>query len=1048
MQTSSVFVEPIQQAQERLEDLLRQYQAKDPFAPVTVIVPTPFAGLHLRRDIGRRGLVNVRFMVLARLAELLGAPRLAAQEKRPLKPLIRFAEVRRAARGAGGQLEPFRAHPSFHASLHRTFRELRNVEKNRLAALKQRGGITGETVRLFERFRAATESYYDPETLAHEAADVVKGQQTTALDALGQLIAYLPHDLKPGEQRLLEALHGAGNCATVLGITGEGKIDRELLAGAPGAEDLSSPPDAATRGPHASGLLVTSDIREEVRSVAREIAAAAHAGTPFQRMAVLYWQQEPYAPLVAEQFAIAGIPTAGPPAGRLAATAAGRTVKGIVDLAGGDLPREEIMRWLTSCPAKAGRTGHSPARWDAVSRDAGVIAGIEQWRDRLARYAAAQEQAGEERNEEPSEAERTLVAESISEARALRGFILRLHDDLAQAGSCRTWPQLVAWAENLVEHYLDKASLPLDEQENLEKLEGALQELAALSGDEDLTLEDFRAALDESLKRSAAISGALGEGVFVGPVGSAVGMRFDRAYLLGMVEGLVPSRPSEDPLLPEQDRELAGLPPRLGAAAERYDYLAAASTAHATVLTFPRSNNIAQRVQRPSQWLLEEASLLYGSRVYPSMLTSPDDLASLRAQPWFTEVPSAQAGISALSASQPADVHDYDLHRLWHWRDVGRRIGRHHLAAPETVLARALAMHRARRSAGLTVWDGDLSHARAASGRIGLSSSEVFSPTRLETWARCPFNYFLANVLGIAAPQQPEEITTISARERGSLVHTTLERFIRAVQAQDAVPAPDQPWSDEQRHLLGEIATEVLQDAEQRGVTGKDLLWKVTRQELRNDLDRFLEEDAKLRKRYGVSPHLVEPAFGSVRHRPDSSQTQESVEWSSAKRGAIRFRGYIDRIDLSPDGNIALVLDYKTGKTDDYKNMDKDPVQSGKRLQLPVYGLAARQLLDDGVDVQVAYWFVSSEGNFKTRPSRKAAPLEEMLDPFEDAVDIISDGIGKGFFPANPGKDSENCRFCEFKNLCPTRRERHWRQKRRDDRLAAYAALADGEATT
>ena len=50
--------------------------------------------------------------------------------------------------------------------------------------------------------------------------------------------------------------------------------------------------------------------------------------------------------------------------------------------------------------------------------------------------------------------------------------------------------------------------------------------------------------------------------------------------------------------------------------------------------------------------------------------------------------------------------------------------------------------------------------------------------------------------------------------------------------------------------------------------------------------------------------------------------------------------------------------------------------------------------------------------------------------------------------PANPGKDSENCRFCDFKNLCPTRRERHWRQKRRDDRLAAYAALADGEATT
>ena len=139
MQDSTVFIEPIRQAQERLEDLLRQYQADDPFAPVTVVVPTPFAGLHLRRDIGRRGLVNVRFMVLARLAELLGAPQLAAAGQRPLKPLIEFAEVRRAAGAAAGAFEPFRAHPSFHAALRRTFRELRYAAPDTLDALERQG---------------------------------------------------------------------------------------------------------------------------------------------------------------------------------------------------------------------------------------------------------------------------------------------------------------------------------------------------------------------------------------------------------------------------------------------------------------------------------------------------------------------------------------------------------------------------------------------------------------------------------------------------------------------------------------------------------------------------------------------------------------------------------------------------------------------------------------------------------------------------------------------------------------------------------------------
>ena len=107
MQQSPPYVEHIEQAQERLERLLSEYQAEDRFAPVIVVVPTTYAGLYLRRDIGRRGLVNVRFLPLARVAELLGASSLAANGQRPLKPPIEFAAVRRAAGEAAGELEPF-----------------------------------------------------------------------------------------------------------------------------------------------------------------------------------------------------------------------------------------------------------------------------------------------------------------------------------------------------------------------------------------------------------------------------------------------------------------------------------------------------------------------------------------------------------------------------------------------------------------------------------------------------------------------------------------------------------------------------------------------------------------------------------------------------------------------------------------------------------------------------------------------------------------------------------------------------------------------------
>ena len=1046
MKGSALYVERIELAQERLEHLLGECQAEDHLASVTVVIPSTYAALHLRRDIGRRGLVNVRFMVFPRLAELLGAPSLAAKGQRPLKPLIESAAIRRAAGEASGRLEPFRNHPSFHSSLRTTFRDLRLGDPNALAALERRGEMPSEIVRLYSLFRRFTEPYYDREALADAAADAVAGGDTAALSELGPVIVYLLRDLTPGEKRLVDSLRTAWSCSTVLGITGDEEADEEVLASAaPSGTRLPKPEEMSTLPCRESSLLITSDTREEVRSVVRAIASAAHAGTPFHRMAVLYWQREPYASLIAEQFSMANVPTAGPTAGRLDSTPVGRMVKGMVDLAGGDLPRDDVTRWLTSCPVRSRTANFRPSSWDAISRDAGVVGGLEQWSERLARHAGRQERAANDQSDDIPEAKLLRIRQTASEAWALRAFMLRLHDDLKPPTDGSAWRDFVEWVDGLTKRYMDTASLPRIERDNFEKIQVGLRELEGLDDVEDgTTLDGFRVALDEALGGTAAREGAFGEGVFVGTVENAVGLRFGKVYLMGMVEGLVPPRVRDDPLLPDNDREQAGLPLRRGTAAERYEYLAAASAGRATVLTFARGDNAAQREQHPSRWFLEEASRLNGSSVYPSILSSPAVLASLREHPWFEVVASAQESIKGVSKSQPADLHDYDLHYLWRWCRSGKPVAKHHLAASEIVLARALRMERARNARMLTVWDGDLSAASSSSGRIGLSNRDLFSPTRLETWATCPYRYFLSHVLGIAAPEQPEEIATISPLDRGSLIHSVLERFVKAAMEQGTISHHDRPWTDNHRRLLVTIAEDEFRDAEQRGVTGKSLLWDIAQAEILGDLSRFLEEDFKLREKQGVSPHSAESAFGTSRHQPDNTPAQAAVEWSSAETGTIRFRGVIDRIDVSPSGDAALVLDYKTGGTTEYSNMDKDPVRRGTRLQLPVYGLAARQLLGDWVDVKAAYWFVSTRGNFKTRP-QKPAPLDEMLEPFAEAVGTITDGIGKGLFPAYPGKSNANCTYCDFKNLCPTRREWRWRQKRRDGRLAAYAAMAEGE---
>ncbi len=1049
MQESAVYAERVEQAQERLERLLQEYQAKDRMAPVTVVVPTVYAALHLRRDIGRRGLVNVQFIMLPRLAELLGAPTLAAQSLRPLKPLIESAAVRRAASEASGQLQQFRYHPSFHAGLRSTFRDLRVGTPDSLKVLEGRGEIQGEIVRLYSVFRGLTEPYYDREALAEAAADSIEAGDTTALSDLGPVIAYLLSDLTPGERRLFGALRSAWSCSTVLGVTSDEEANEAVLASVMprAAKSLPVPGELRGRPRSASSLLMTSDTREEVRSVVRAVASAAHAGTSFNRMAVLYWQREPYASLIAEQFALAGVPIAGPSAGTLGSTPVGRTVKGILDLAGGELPREEVTRWFTSCPVRSAKTDFKPSRWDAISRDAGIVSGIDQWSDRLKFYADRQRRSASNQSEDLADAKRQRMEQTAREAWALRSFVLRLHEDITPPQDGSTWGEFAGWADKLIGRYMETASLPSVERDNLESLRAGLHEMESLDDIEDnATLDGFRLALDEALGRPAAREGAFGEGVFVGSVRNAIGLRFDKVLLVGMVEGLTPPRVRDDPLAPDDDRKRAGLPLRSSTAAERYRYLAAASAGYATVLTFARSDNAAQREHRPSRWFLEEASRLNGSTVYPSMLYSPNELASLRKQPWFNVVASAQEGLRGVAGSQPADLHDYDLFRLWQWRRSHKRLGDHHLAKSEKAFARALLMDQARNGRTLTIWDGDLSASSSSSGRIGLSNLEFFSPTRLETWAVCPYRYFLSNVLGIAAPEQPEETATISALERGSLVHSILERFVRAAQEQGTVPAPHLPWTEEQAKMLMTIAEEEFQNAEQLGVTGKPFLWEISRSKILSDLERFLEEDNKLRRNHNVSPHLAESSFGSSSLRHDNAPALSPVEWPGADTGTLRFRGVIDRVDVSELGDEALVLDYKTGGFSGYEKMDADPVKGGSRLQLPVYGLAARQLLGDQVEVKVAYWFVSSKGNFRTRPV-KPAPLDEMLEPFTDAVKTITGGIRKGLFPANPGNDGKggNCKYCDFKDLCPTRRVQHWRKKRSDARLADYAAMVGEE---
>ena len=1025
-------------------------------APVTVVSPSRYASLALRQELGDKGFINVRFIQMPVLAELLGGAALAAKGKKPLTSTLHSISLRQVLSQTTGLLQPVRLHARTQSSVRSAFRRLRHFDEGELADLAAIGGVASEVVSLYHRHRQAlADEWFDSEDLANEAAEAVRKGEAAALDDLGHIIVFLPRPFSPGEIALAVALASIQRCTIILGVTGDEQGDK-LIGDLQGrlepvlgeAVPVAGPVPPATTPQEAIHLHMAPSSHAELRWVIRQIVAEAGTGsTPFHRMAVLYRVENPYGTLIRDELAISGIPMAGPGRDLLADTPAGRTLLGLLDLPANDFRRDEVMEWLTGCSVKpAGSSPHdfSPSRWDAISRQAGIVGGPEQWRERLSNYArSAREQAERgERDGSISEARATAMQDNATSALALRDFVLDLAEALTPPTDGSAWTTFCEWQSNLLKDYLARPSAGIggDDLDDFDReVERVLQLLEEVKSADFLggaaTVDEFRQVVRDALQAPQGHLGPTGRGVFVSSFANTAGMRFDKVWLVGMIEGAVPPALRPDPLLPQGDLTGRGslTPAQRRMAEERYDYLAALATAPRRTLSYPIAESASRRAAHPSRWFLEQASELAGRPIHSG------DLPSLAEEPWLSVTKSAEDALDGLVDDGLADLLDYRLDRLVRWKKAGNPIVVHPLAVGGS-LARAANMGRARRSRRFTEYDGNLEQAAAGSSFGQLLERQPISPTRLEAWATCPFRYFLGNVLWLGALETPEDTTRITPLERGKLIHKILEDFI--VQSRDAglVPPPGQPWTEADNHRLMQIAEREFEAARARGVTGKPLLWELEKQNIRDDLGTFLVAEAGIREQIKTGEIRVEAPFGWGDGSPDVLD----------EAAGLRFRGLIDRVDISADGKSVLVMDYKTGSPRPYAGLEEDSIDHGKRLQLGIYSLAAQRMAPNATDVKAAYWLTSGRGEFRFAPrDRFDINDSDTAGRFRDGVTTVVEGIRSGVFPANPGEMGRygfiNCQYCDFDSLCPSRRGYIWETKKSDDSAAIYRQLAEGD---
>ena len=961
---------------DELSQALVEAKGGDALAPVTLVAPSHYAAVAARRGLtlARRGaahpgIANVAFTTVDGLVQLLGAPELARQGLRRASAAVEREALRLVAAEAEGPWPALAAHHGTLTALDRAFAELRRAAVADIETLAAQRTRPGDVARLLLALRRRLHDHGFADVLdLRSAARHVAGSGALSADppaatGIGPLLLVEPPPMAPTEAELVQ-----------------------LLSTRLGCHRMTAPSEA-----RADEIRACADPAEEARAAVRVVVAGLESGIPLWRHALLHPPGSSYARLLHQELEAAGIAAGGPAARPLDRSLAARALLGLLSLSGGDLPRDAVLSWIASTPLTTG-PGERPvaaSRWDALSADAGVVRGLGQWQVRLGRLAARRE------------ADR-------AEAEALLDFV----EDLAArsrppAGSWTDWSR---WAAGLLDHFLgrdDTTRLPEEQRMALDQVRQAVTGLAALdavSGRPDL--DTFGQAVRVELGRRSLDTGHLGPGdvgggVFVGPVALGRGIRFDTVVVVGMADAVMPGTSEDDAMLPDEARRRDATGALRPLAQRRDELLGDVTAALAAgegrrVVTDPRVEPRSGRAQAPSRWLERLADADTAHKPLDSFA------ASLRLR-------------------EPAlDGAELALRALDHALRRGEDVAGTGPVRQDPRLATGIEAVRARASRSFTRFDG-----LTGPGSVSpFDAAHPASATRLETYAECPRRFLFDRVLGIQERTLPEDLWRIEARDRGSLVHEVLERYVRA--RLDGAPRS--------LELLLSIGEELLDEAAAGGLVGKDLLWRLDRAAILRDLHIVHAEEARL------EPLAAEFAFGT-----DEGDAAPAVAVELGPGRTVRFRGRADRVDRAPDGGL-VVSDYKTGRQLGLAKLATDPLVGGRRLQLPLYAMAARDHFGAPGPVRARYWMVSAE---RAVPSYQLELTTAVEAHFRLVVGRIAEAVEAGGFPGIPGPPRDGgfdgCTWCDFDRVCPATRDRQWAGKRGAPELGALAWLIDTE---
>jgi len=207
-------------------------------------------------------------------------------------------------------------------------------------------------------------------------------------------------------------------------------------------------------------------------------------------------------------------------------------------------------------------------------------------------------------------------------------------------------------------------------------------------------------------------------------------------------------------------------------------------------------------------------------------------------------------------------------------------------------------------------------------------------------------------------------------------------------------------------------------------------LLELDRRQIRKWAEKHFEHLAKYdgacsKRGVQMTPTHLEFRFGPARSG-DADSDPGSIDTAfvlDIDGEEIRVTGQIDRIDVGTrDGQTVFsVIDYKSGKKSSLRDAD---IESGERLQLPIYVEAAQALVFGGNATPLAAGYWSMTGGFDAKGALAvevegdaAARWNQVRGTIVERIGQFVKDIRHGAFPV-ASRDDKCTSYCDFNTIC------------------------------